>query len=71
MPDQLFVRIAGVSRHHDGYVTRLDYACVHPDDPYVVSGAIPRGAANADCKIGTEGNQDMNALRASARWVPQ
>ena len=69
VPDQLFVRLSGVSRHHDGYVTRLDYACVHPNDPYVISGAIPRGSSNPDCKIGTEGNQDMTALRASARWV--
>jgi iron complex outermembrane receptor protein len=70
VPDQLFVRIAGVSRHHDGYVTRLDYACTHPNDPYVVSGAIPRGNSNPDCVLGTEGNQDMTALRGSARWTP-
>ncbi len=69
-PDRLFMRIAGVSRHHDGYVTRLDYACVHPNDPYVVSGAIPRGNAGTDCKIGTEGNQDTTAVRLSARWTP-
>ena len=70
VPDQLFVRLSGVSRHHDGYVTRLDYACVHPNDPYVVSGAIGRGNGGPDCKIGTLGNQDMTALRFSARWTP-
>ena len=70
VPNQLFVRLSGVSRHHDGYVTRLDYACVHPNDPYVISGAIAKGNATKDCKIGTEGNQDVTALRLSARWVP-
>jgi len=38
----LYARVSGVSRHRDGYITRLDYACVHPDDPEVNSGAIPR-----------------------------
>jgi iron complex outermembrane receptor protein len=70
VPDQLFVRLSGVSRHHDGYVTRLDYACVHPNDPYVISGALPRQNSNPDCKLGTEGNQDMTALRAALRWTP-
>jgi len=69
VPDKLFVRISGVSRHHDGYVTRLDYACVHPNDPYVISGAIPRDNSGPDCKIGDEGNQDMDAAKMSVRWV--
>ena len=69
VPDKLFVRLAGVSRHHDGYVTRLDYACVHPNDPYVVSGAIPHGNSGPDCSIGDEGNQDVSAVKLSARWV--
>ncbi|RZA13917.1 MAG: hypothetical protein EOP02_27485, partial [Proteobacteria bacterium] len=33
VPDQLYARVSGVSRHRDGHVTRLDYACVHPNDP--------------------------------------
>ncbi len=70
VPDKLFMRISGVSRHHDGYVTRLDYACVHPNDPYVISGALPRGNSGSDCKIGTQGNQDMTAVRGALRWTP-
>ena len=69
VPDKLWVRISGVSRHHDGYVTRLDYACVHPNDPYVLSGAIPRDNSGPDCKIGDEGNQDMDAAKMSVRWA--
>ena len=70
IPDQLFVRIAGVSRHHDGYVTRYDYACLHPTDPDVISGAIPRGNSGQSCKLGTLGGQAMSALRAQIRWLP-
>jgi iron complex outermembrane receptor protein len=69
VPDQLFARISGVTRHRDGHVTRLDYACVHPDDPYVVSGILKQQSSGKDCKIGTLGNQSMSALRGSLRWV--
>ena len=70
VPDTLFARITGVSRNRKGYVKRLDYACVNPGDPDVVSGAIPRLASNGDCKIGELGDQDMYALRGSLRFAP-
>jgi len=66
VPDQLYMRIAGVTKHHDGYVTRLDYACTHPGSglPTQVVGA------RHTCKLGTEGGQDVSAARTSLRWVP-
>lgn len=67
--DKLFARVSGMSRQRSGHVTRLDYACSHPDDPYVVSGAIPRGNAGPDCKIGTLGGQSVTALRGALRWL--
>jgi len=70
IPDQLFLRLSGVSRHNSGYVTMLDYACTHPTDPYVISGAYPRGNFSSDCKTGTEGGTSYSALRASLRWLP-
>ncbi len=70
VPDTLFVRISGVARRQDGFVQLYDYACTHPSDPYVLSGAIPRGNSTTDCKTGTEGSIDYNALRASVRWLP-
>jgi len=70
VPDRLFARVSGVSRQRDGFIKRLDYACVHPDDPYVVSGAIPRTTASSDCKIGTLGGVSMTALRGALRWMP-
>ena len=70
VPDRLFFRLSGVSRHNTGYVTMLDYACAHPEDPYVVSGAYPRGNFTSDCRTGTEGGTSYAALRASLRWLP-
>ena len=70
VPDQLFARLSGVARNRDGYVKRLDYACTHPADPYVVSGAIQRQATGKNCKIGELGNQSLFAVRGSVRLLP-
>ena len=70
IPDQLFVRLTGVSRKNNGYVSLVDYACSHPDDPDVVSGAIPRGNAGPGCQTGTMGGTDYTALRLSVRYLP-
>ena len=70
VPDKLFARVSGVARQRDGYIKRLDYACVHPNDPYVVSGAIPRTTAEKDCEIGTLGGQSLTAVRGALRWLP-
>ena len=69
LPDKLFARVSGVARKRDGYIKRLDYACSHPSDPYVVSGAIPRSNSGPDCEIGTLGAQSMSALRGTLRWL--
>jgi iron complex outermembrane receptor protein len=68
-PDKLFVRLSGLASERDGYIDRLDYACVHPADPFVVSGAIPRQTSGSDCRLGTLGGRSLSALRASLRWV--
>ena len=64
VPDKLFMRISGVTRHHDGYVTRLDYACSHP------GSGLPTFSVGNGCKLGTEGGQSFNAARVALRWVP-
>lgn len=69
IPDELFMRISGVSRHQDGYVKRYDFACLHPDDPEVISGAIPRSTFGAGCEIGTMGGREMSAMKASLSWL--
>ncbi|MFC4256923.1 TonB-dependent receptor [Croceibacterium xixiisoli] len=70
VPDAVFARITGVTRNRNGFVTRYDYACMNPDDPDVISGAIPRLASGSDCKTGELGNQQMYALRGSLRIAP-
>ena len=69
IPERLFARISGASRHRDGHVKRIDYACSHPDDPYVISGAIPRNNYGSDCQVGTLGGVAVSALRGAFRWL--
>jgi iron complex outermembrane receptor protein len=70
VPDQLFARLSGIYRQRDGHVTRIDYACSHPNDPYVISGALTSMATTPDCKLGELGDQDVKAIRGSLRWTP-
>jgi iron complex outermembrane receptor protein len=65
IPDKLFVRLAGVSKHRDGYVDRIDFACANPGP---ISAGVPT-LASSNCKIGTEGGKAYTALRASVRWL--
>jgi len=69
VPDHLFARIAGVSRKQDGYVTRYDYACTHPQQAatYDIPSQVTGGN---NCKLGTEGGKSYVALRGSLRWTP-
>lgn len=61
--DKLFARVAGVSRHVDGYVTRYDFACTHPQY------GLPSAVTSETCKIGTEGGKSYDAARLALRWV--
>ena len=62
--DTLFVRISGVSRKQDGYVTRVDYGCAHP------GSGIPSLTQQGDCVLGHEGGKDYSAGRIAFRWMP-
>ena len=69
VPDKLFARISGVSRSQDGYVTRYDFACTHPQEAATYD--IPTSAPHhGDCKLGTEGGKSYVAGRAALRWLP-
>jgi iron complex outermembrane recepter protein len=63
VPNQLFIRISGVARHQDGYVTRYDYACSHPGSD------VPSQAVDQDCVLGTEGGVSYDAARVALRWL--
>jgi iron complex outermembrane recepter protein len=60
----LFMRVSGVSRKQDGYVTRMDYGCSHP------GSGIPNQSLQGDCILGHEGGKDYSAARVSLRWLP-
>jgi iron complex outermembrane receptor protein len=64
--DRLFARVAGVSKHRDGYVDRLDYGCMNP------SSNVPTFQVSqlSDCKVGTEGGQAYAGGRVMLRWEP-
>ncbi len=64
VPDKLFMRVSGASRHHDGYVTRMDYKCTHPASP------IRTYIIGTGCELGKEGGQAFNAIKGSLRWLP-
>ncbi|PZN35227.1 MAG: TonB-dependent receptor [Proteobacteria bacterium] len=70
IPDKVFARVTGVARNRDGHVTLYNYACVNPDDPDVISGAIPSLIRSGDCKSGELGNQQMYAVRGTLRIAP-
>src|SRR6185369_15559405 len=61
--DDLFARVSFASKHHDGYVTRVDYACSHPGSN-VVSHSVGDG-----CVLGKDGGQAFDAARVALRWT--
>uniref|UniRef100_UPI0035B00E24 TonB-dependent receptor plug domain-containing protein n=1 Tax=Novosphingobium sp. TaxID=1874826 RepID=UPI0035B00E24 len=63
LADNLFVRVAGVSKNRDGYVKRLDYGMTHP------GSGVPSNNAGSPV-LGTLGGQSYAAGKVSLRWVP-
>ncbi len=64
IPDQLFIRIAGVYKRRDGYETRLDYGCAHP------GSTVTPNPMQENCTLGTEGGEEFGGVRAAGRWTP-
>ena len=64
VPDKLYVRVSASTQNHDGYVTRLDYACTHP-------GSNLKSQALGDgCTIGHDGDQHVSSGKVALRWTP-
>jgi iron complex outermembrane receptor protein len=64
IPNRLFVRVSGTSKHADGYMTRLDYGCVNQ-----AASGVSQVAVLPNCKLGTEGGQDVHAARVALRLI--
>jgi iron complex outermembrane receptor protein len=63
------MRVAGMARSIDGYVTRLDYACANRLPRPGAPGGLPTYAPTFGCELGTEGGQSYVAGRLGLRWV--
>ena len=65
--DNLFARVAGVSKNRDGYQDVTDFACKYP----ALSGSLQPRTVNKgkDCKIGTQGGESVYGARGDVRWV--
>ena len=66
LADGLYARVSGLMKRTDGYLTLLDYGCANPGSGIEASPA----AGGAGCEIGTEGGQDVKALRLNLRYAP-
>ena len=65
-PGHLYARISGTAARRDGFITRYDYRCTHPD-----AISIPSSATSPnDCVLGTEGGKEYIAGRLALRWEP-
>jgi iron complex outermembrane receptor protein len=73
--DRVFLRIAAVSKQRDGYVEQLDFACVHPDLGGIINAQAPLlplltgQHASSSCKLGDLGGENVQAARATLRWL--
>jgi iron complex outermembrane receptor protein len=65
--DRLYARVAGVSKSRDGYQHVIDFACAFPSE----AGNLQPLTSNRgkDCKVGTQGGQDITGARATFRLV--
>ncbi len=66
LTDNLFMRISGVDKKQDGYVSRMDYGCANPGNPYGIASQV---ATTAGCVIAKDSNVNFSAVRAALRWV--
>ena len=64
LAETLFARVSFATKHHDGYVRRVDYACTHPGSN-IIGHTVGDG-----CELGRDGSQAFDAGRVAVRWVP-
>jgi len=63
LSENVFARVSFSSKHHDGYVKRVDYACTHP------GSNIPGLNVGDGCELGRDGSQAYTAGRVALRWI--
>lgn len=65
--DNLFAQVSGASRKRTGYQDVIDFACRYPG----LAGNLPvrDPSRGRNCQTGTQGGEDIDAIRAQLRWV--
>jgi iron complex outermembrane receptor protein len=64
LSDRLSLRVSGATNNTDGYVKRIDFACVNP----ALAGNLRPATTAAGCQVGTEGGENESSLRAALKW---
>jgi len=64
VPDKLYARVSGATRHQRGYMKRIDYECENP------GSGLPSFAQAGDCVLGHQGGVSYSAARGMIRWLP-
>jgi iron complex outermembrane recepter protein len=67
LADNIFARVAGVSKNSNGYQNVYDFACLYPS----LAGTLPvrDPSKGRHCKSGTQGGIDTQGLRGTVRWI--
>ena len=65
VPDRLFLRVSAGSNRSTGYVDVYDFACANPS----LAGRLKATTITGDCKLGTEGGDDVQVGRVALRWL--
>jgi iron complex outermembrane receptor protein len=67
--ENVFARIAGVSKQSEGYQDVIDFACEFPDA--ADSGVLPvrDPSRGRNCKTGTQGGVSVYGVRGQLRWA--
>jgi iron complex outermembrane recepter protein len=78
LTDNIFARVAGVSKNSTGYQRVYDFACLYqvapgspPGTVSIQAGYLPvrDPSLGHNCQTGTQGGVDTTGLRGQLRWV--
>ena len=67
LADNIFARVAGVSKQSNGYQKVYDFACLYPSQ----AGTLPvrDPSLGRHCQTGTQGGISLTGLRGQLRWI--
>jgi iron complex outermembrane recepter protein len=66
LTDNLFMRLSGVDKSQKGYISRVDYGCANPGNPYGIRSLRP---TTAGCVVDRDSDVNFSAVRGAVRWL--